>query len=125
MAFVDHSGFEMSGYAAFTALLSLFPFLLFLTALAGFLGDEDVAAKVMTGAWDFAPKEVSGVLRPVLYEVLTQRHGNLLTFGAVFALWSASSGVEALRTILNRSYGLTETRPIWMLRPQSLLIVIV
>ncbi len=114
----------MSGYAAFTALLSLFPFLLFLTALAGFLGDEDVASRVLTIALDLAPHEVVDVLRPVIYEVLTQRHANLLTAGIVFALWSASSGVEALRTILNRSYGAAETRRIWMLRAQSVVIVI-
>ena len=114
----------MSGYAAFTALLSLFPFLVFLTALAGFFGDEDVASRVLAGALEFAPQEVVDVLRPVIFEVLTQRHGGLLTVGIVFALWSASSGVEALRTILNRSYGAAETRPIWVLRPQSVVIVI-
>src|ERR1700722_11387502 len=42
-ALVAHEGLELSGYTAFTALLSLFPFLLFLTALAGFLGDESIA----------------------------------------------------------------------------------
>jgi membrane protein len=125
MAFLDHSGFEMSGYAAFTALLSLFPFLLFLTALAGFFGDQKVAEQVFAGALEFAPQEVVGVIRPVIYEVLTQRHGGLLTISIVFALWSASSGVEALRTVLNRSYGAAETRAIWMLRPQSVVIVIV
>jgi membrane protein len=125
LAFLDHNGFEMSGYAAFTALLSLFPFLLFLTALAGFFGDEKIAEQVFAGALEFAPQEVVGVIRPVIYEVLTQRHGGLLTISILFALWSASSGVEALRTILNRSYGASETRPIWMLRPQSVIIVIV
>jgi membrane protein len=124
MAFVDHSGFEMSGYAAFTALLSLFPFLLFLTALAGFFGDEKIAEQVFAGALEFAPQEVVSVIRPVIYEVLTQRHGGLLTLSIVFALWSASSGVEALRTILNRSYRAPETRAIWMLRPQSVIIVV-
>lgn len=36
----------------------------------------------------------------MFYKLLTQRHGGLLTIGIVFALWSASSGTEALRTIL-------------------------
>jgi membrane protein len=124
-ALVAHEGLELSGYTAFTALLSLFPFLLFLTALAGFLGDESIAQNVVAGAFDFAPKEVVDVLRPVIFEVLTQRHGTLLTVGIIFALWSASSGLEALRTLLNRSYGIVETRRIWVLRPQSILIVIV
>lgn len=122
--FVAHEGFELSGYAAFTALLSLFPFLLFLTALTGFLGDAGVAERLLALAFDFAPAEVVDTLRPVIFEVLTQRHASLLTVSIVFALWSASSGLEALRTILNRSYGIVETRPVWTLRPQSVLIVI-
>ncbi len=82
-----------------------------------------MAERLLAGAFDFAPKEVVDVLRPAIIEVLTQRHGSLLTVGLVVALWSASSGVEALRTILNRSYDLKETRSIWLLRPQSILIV--
>ena len=100
LALLDHSGFETSGYAAFTALLSLFPFLLFLTALAGFFVDEKIAEQVFAGALEFAPQEVVGVIRPVIYELLTQRYGELLTIGIVFALRSAFSGIEALPTIL-------------------------
>jgi membrane protein len=123
--FVAHEGFELSGYAAFTALLSLFPFLLFLTALAGFLGDAGLAERLLALAFDFVPPGVVETLRPVIFDVLTQQHEGLLTVGIVFALWSASSGLEALRTVLNRSYGIAETRQIWTLRPQSVLIVIV
>lgn len=122
---VAHEGFELSGYTAFTSLLSLFPFLLFLTALAGFLGNAEIAENVLAGGLEFVPEAVVDVLRPVIVEVLTQRHGSLLTLGIVFSLWSASSSLEALRTILNRSYGVIETRPIWILRPQSILLVVV
>lgn len=122
--FVAHEGFELSGYAAFTALLSLFPFLLFLTALSGYLGDAGVAERLLAIAFEFAPEDVVETLRPVIFEVLTQRHASVLTVSIAFALWSASSGLEALRTILNRSYDIVETRPLWVLRPQSVLIVV-
>jgi membrane protein len=121
---VAHEGLELAGYAAFTALLSLFPSLLFLAALAGFFGDEAAAQQVVHYAFNVAPREIVLVLQPAIVQVLTQRHPDLLTVSILFALWSASSGVEALRTLLNRSYGLTETRPIWRLRAQSIVIVI-
>ena len=124
-ALVMHEGLELSGYAAFTAILSLFPFVGFLAALAGFLGNEDIANRFLASAFAFAPHEVVSVIAPVIHDMLTNRNPNLLTFSIVFALWSASSGIEALRTLLNRSYGVRETRPIWFLRPQSLLIVVV
>jgi len=49
----------------------------------------------------------------------------LLTQGAVFSFYFASSAIEALRVGLNRAYGLVETRPWWLLRLQSLGLVLV
>jgi membrane protein len=119
-----HEGFELSGYIAFTAILALFPFLIFLTALAGFLGDASSADRVIATLFELAPPEVAQVLAPILRDVLTQQHGGLLTISILFALWTASSGVEALRTLLNRCYEVTETRAFWQTRPVSVVIVV-
>jgi membrane protein len=124
MCLVKHEGFELSGYIAFTALLALFPFLIFLTALAGFLGDAASADRVISTLFELAPPEVAQVLAPILRDVLTQQHGGLLTLSIVFALWTASSGVEALRTLLNRCYEVSETRAFWQTRPVSIVIVV-
>ena len=51
--------------------------------------------------------------------LLLNRHGGLLTISAALAAYFSSSGVEALRTGLNRAYGARETRPWWRLRIQS------
>jgi len=40
----ENSGFSMSGAVAFTFLLSLFPFCIFLGALAGTIGGRELAA---------------------------------------------------------------------------------
>ena len=119
-----HEGFELSGYIAFTAILALFPFLIFLTALAGFLGNAASADRIIGTLFELAPPEVVQVLAPILRDVLTQQHGGLLTVSILFALWTASSGVEALRTLLNRCYEVAETRAFWMTRPLSVVIVI-
>jgi len=125
MQLVKHEGFELSGYIAFTAILALFPFLIFLTALAGFIGDAGSADRVITTVFELSPQDIAQVLAPILKDVLTQQHGGLLTVSILFALWTASSGVEALRTLLNRCYDVRETRPIWRTRPESMAIVIV
>jgi len=121
---LQHEGFELSGYIAFTALLALFPFLIFLTALAGFLGSASSADRAIASLFEMAPPEVAQVLAPILRDVLTQQHGGLLTVSILFALWTASSGVEALRTLLNRCYQVTETRAVWKTRPVSVVIVV-
>jgi membrane protein len=124
LCLLKHEGFELSGYIAFTAILALFPFLIFLTALAGFLGDAASADRIIATLFDLAPPEVAQVLAPILRDVLTHQHGGLLTVSILFALWTASSGVEALRTLLNRCYEVTETRPVWQTRPVSVVIVV-
>jgi len=124
LCLLEHEGFELSGYIAFTAILALFPFLIFLTALAGFMGDAASADRVIAGLFAFAPRDVAEVIAPIVRAVLTQQHGGLLTLSILFALWTASSGVEALRTLLNRCYAVPETRAIWHTRPLSIVIVV-
>ena len=117
-------GLELSGYIAFTAFLSLFPFLIFLAALAGFFGDRATADRFIEAMFEFMPADVAETLAPAVREVVGARQGGLLTFGILATLWFASNGFEALRTGLNRAYGVTEQRAIWWLRLQSIAFVI-
>ena len=117
-------GLVIAGYIAFTAFLSLFPFLIFLAALAGFLGDRETADRFIEAMFEFMPDDVAETLAPAVGEVVGARHGGLLTFGILFTLWFASNGFEALRTGLNRAYGVSEQRAIWLLRLQSIAFVI-
>src|SRR6516165_1262226 len=77
--------------------MSLFPFLIFVAALAGFLGWEDLgkaATRVVFAEW---PPVVARPIAEQVSNVLKQRHGGLLTLGAVLACYFASSAIEALR----------------------------
>jgi membrane protein len=117
-------GLVLAGYIAFTAFLSLFPFLIFLAALAGFLGDRETADSFIEAMFEFMPDDVAETLAPAVGEVIGARQGGLLTFGILATLWFASNGFEALRTGLNRAYGVSEQRSIWWLRLQSIAFVI-
>ena len=57
--------------------------------------------------------------------MLTNARGDVLTFGVLFALYFASSGVESLRIGLNRAYDMAERRPWWLLRLESILYVLI
>ena len=52
-------------------------------------------------------------------------HGGLLTIGVLATLWTASSGVEALRDALDRAYEVEDLAPIWWRRLQSMAVVVV
>ena len=126
LAFLEDDGWGIASYIALSALMALFPFLIVVTALAGFffgskeLADE--AAKILLEAW---PAEVARPLSLDISGVLTSLQGGALTFGAIFALYFASSGVESLRIGLNRAYNIKERRSWWLLRLESILYVIV
>ena len=121
---MEDEGLELSGYIAFTAFIALFPFLIFLAALAGFLGDRESADAFIRAMFEFMPNDVAETMAPAIRDVIESRRGGLLTFGIVTTLWVSSSGIEALRAGLNRAYGVREERPIWWLRLQSLGFVI-
>jgi len=119
-----NDGFELAGYIAFNTLLALFPFLIFLFALSGLVGGQDTAGTVLEFLFRLAPKNVGDTLAPVIVEVLSQPRGGLLTIGLLFAVWAASSGVDALRLSLNRAYSITEERSVWWLKLQSIVFVL-
>jgi membrane protein len=122
--FLAHDGWAIASHIALSALTSLFPFLILVTALAGFFGSEELAretAKLIFLAW---PKEVADPIANEVSRVLTERRHGLLTLGTLAAFYFSSSGVESLRIGLNRAYGGVETRAWYVLRAESILFIL-
>ena len=125
LKFNRDDGWAIASHIALSILTSLFPFLIFLTALAGFFGlkkEADAATALIFESW---PPSVAQPISAEIHNVLTQQHGGLLTIGAVLAIYFASSGVEALRIALNRAYDQPDRRPWWFLRLESILFVFI
>jgi membrane protein len=118
-------GWAIASHIALSALMSLFPFLIVVTALAGFFGTKELAdevGRILLEAW---PTQVATPIAAEIHNVLTTARGDVLTIGAVLALYFSSSGIESLRIGLNRAYDLTDTRPWWLLRLESIGYVLV
>jgi membrane protein len=124
--FIEDDGWAIASHIALSTLMALFPFLIVVTALAGFffgsaeLADE--AARLLLEAW---PKQVAAPIALDIAGVLTTTRGDVLTLGVLFALYFASSGVESLRIGLNRAYNMKEPRSWWVLRLESIVYVLV
>lgn len=123
--FNDDDGWAMASYLAISALMALFPFLIFATTLASFLGAQAFAETAVHLVFDTWPEQIAQPIAREVVNVLTIQRGDLLTYGAALALYFASNGIEALRTSLNRAYRVVETRSIWRRRTQSLGFVII
>ena len=126
LKFLADDGWAIASHIALSALMSLFPFLILVTALAAFLFGStqlaDEVAIILLEAW---PTEVASPIAREIRNVLLGAHGEVLTIGVLLAIYFASSGIESLRIGLNRAYGVPETRSWWVLRLEAIGYVLV
>jgi membrane protein len=120
-----NDGWAIASHIALSVLMAMFPFMILLTAIAGFFGTKDLADEVADLMLDTWPKEVSEPISNEVHKVLTTSRSDLLTIGVALAVFFASSGIESLRIGLNRAYGVIETRNWMLLRLESIAYVIV
>ncbi len=123
--FVEDDGFAMASHVALSTLLAVFPFLIFGTALASFLGASQFSSTAVHLIFDTWPETIAKPLADQVVQVLTIPRGGLLTVSVLAAAYFASNGVEALRISLNRAYRVPETRPWYFNRLASLGYVLI
>lgn len=125
LRFAANDGWAIASHVALTILTSMFPFLIFITALAGFFGTQqlaDEATRMLLQTW---PEQVARPLADQINNVLTKSHSGLLTLGGVLSIYFSSSGIEALRVGLDRAYEAKDKRPWWIARLISILFVFI
>jgi membrane protein len=99
---------------AYYFLLALFPMLIFLTSLVGFL--PGLREAVFTALGKFVPGEAMRLVSETISDVTRHRSGGLISFGVLGALWAASGGVTAVMGTLNAAYDAREERSFWKIR---------
>jgi membrane protein len=112
---------DVSGLAAEIAyrfLFAVFPFGLFVAALSSFVAGalhvQDPAQQIVSGLGDNLPPSIAEGLRPELERLLNSARGDLLSIGALLALWAATGGTNAVVKGIHRAYEVEETRPFLM-----------
>jgi membrane protein len=107
----EHSGFAMAGAVAFSFVVSLFPFCIFLGALAGIFGGRELASQAVEQLFQILPPGVAAGLAPQVDAIMGRTRIDLLTVSAGLSLFFATNAIETLRTALNGAYRVIETRP--------------
>ncbi len=99
-------------------LLALFPALLFLTSLLGYMAGED--SQLRQGLFQslsaVLPGDASQLISKTVTDVTQSSGGGKISFGILATLWAASNGMGAISESLNAAYDLKETRPWWKVR---------
>jgi membrane protein len=119
---------ELLGRAAqlsYYALLALFPALIFLTALMGLFSVENFMPELMNYLRNVLPADALSMVERFLTQVAEGSGANILSLGALGALWASSSGVTAIMDALNVVFGVKEDRrPFWRIRITAMLLTI-
>ena len=103
---------------AFAFAFALFPFLIFLVALASFIpGAEAGTTALPDDLTAQLPRDVRTILDRRIEEVADRTdRTRILTFAFVLTIWSASGGAAALVSAVNKAYDIEEKRPFWKRR---------
>ncbi len=115
---------DWAAAVTYSGVMALFPFLLFLLALASLFITPDQAESLVNQLSKVAPQEVTKIVGDRIRAIASEGRGGLLTVGAVVALWSASSGMAEVQRALNIVYGVREERPFWKARGIALLMTL-
>jgi membrane protein len=112
---------------AYYFLFSVFPLLLFLTTLIGYLAGPESKLRVLLFRYleRFSPSaEVTELLRGTLEQVIAGRGGARLSLSLLVALWVASAGMLAVGRTLNSAFEIEETRPWWQRRLEAVALTV-
>lgn len=101
---IKHDGVEHAGYMAFISLLAFFPFLIFIMTFTASIGNSEYGKHIVSLILENLPSYLQGTLETRIKEILSGPPSSLLTLSILGVVWTSSSMVEGLRTILNKIY---------------------
>jgi membrane protein len=122
--FFDSLSIDISGYIAYTSFLALFPFIMLLVSLAGYLGTTEETQSAIIQFYTLIPPQVVEAISPIIKEVTHEPAHGRLTALILIILWISSSSIEAIREGLNHAYGIQEKRSFYYRRLQAILFVL-
>src|SRR5215218_1782756 len=126
---LDDEAPELAAGLAYRFLFAIFPFGIFVAALAAFVsqwvGLGDPTDEILAAVSDNLPADVAGQLAPQLQQVLGQTRPGLLSIGAILALWAATSGISSLMGAMNKAYDVDETRNFFVKNGKAVLLTLV
>ncbi|MFC0524466.1 YihY/virulence factor BrkB family protein [Pontibacillus salicampi] len=120
----------LSAQLSYFFLLSLFPFLFFLTTLIGYINISE--ERIMEFVHTYAPDGAYELIESNVQDILYQQHGGLLSLGIIGTLWAASNGMNAIIKAMDQAYQVRSKRhflvqralSVWLLFAFTFIILI-
>ena len=123
---IKNDFFGMAAEMGFMLVVGIFPFMLFLMAVFGWLGNKSYMDPVLKVLSTITPNQTMDLLKSVLNQTMIFGHGKLMAvIGICTSLFLSLNGVAVILKGLNRAYKVEETRSFIYTRILSLLMVFV
>jgi len=116
---------QMAAALSYYFVLSLFPSLIFLSAVVAYLPVPNLFEQALSMMSRFLPPDSMGLVRRVLADVITPNRGTFLSFGILGTAWAASGGFAAAIEALNIAYDVKDDRPFWKTRPLAIALALI
>lgn len=123
---VENDFFGMASEMGFMLCIGIFPFILFLTAIFGFIGKHSFMGPIFIFMQNIMPTDVINLIETVLNEVFFFTKGGLVAvLGFCITLFLSTNTIAIVAKGLNRAYKVKETRSFFYSRLLSLVMVFV
>lgn len=115
--------FGRAAQLAYYWLFSLFPLLIFLTALLAYVPLPHFFEDLFNYLQNVLPPDAFAMLQTTFVQITTQPSSGLLSFGILLSIWVASSGMEAIISALNTAYDVPTRRAWWQERLLAIVLI--
>lgn len=123
---IKNDFYGMASEMGFMMVIGIFPFMLFLTAVFGWLGNKAMMTPILRFLNTFMPEQVMNLITSVLNEAMIFSHGRLIAIiGFCITVILSTNAIAVVLKGLNRAYKVEETRSFIYTRILSLIMVFV
>jgi len=125
--FVSHQLPDGAAALTYFAALALAPSVVVLISILAIAGSgKSSVTTILATVHDVAPDSAIAMLKDPLEKFAASPSvGYALVAGILISIWATSSYVSAFGRAMNRIYELPEGRPLWKLKPYSILVALV
>ena len=123
---IKNDFYGMAAEMGFMMVIGIFPFMLFLTAVFGWMGNKACMPHILRFLSNIMPQQVMDLIRTVLSEAMIFSHGTLIAIiGFCITIILSTNSIAVVLKGLNRAYKVTETRNFVYTRILSFLMMCV
>jgi membrane protein len=101
---------ERASSMAFNFTLSIFPTIIFLFTLIPYVPVPNLTEDLLAFLQENIPESIYDITASTILDIIKIPHGGLLSFGFVFALFSATNGVRVMIGAFNKCYKTADNR---------------